>query len=172
MPLFPTRKMTELLNNSHVRENFDCGEAILTRYLKTQAGQDSKRRLAACFVLSDPDTKCVQGYYTLSSNSIPLTSFPEEIRMKLPKGYSAIPTTLIGRLAIDRRLQGTGMGRLLLMDALKRSYENAKEIGSFAVVVDPLDEKAERFYAKYDFIKLPDSGKMFLAMKTLDSLFQ
>lgn len=64
------------------------------------------------------------------------------------------------------------MGRLLLIDALKRSYENAKEIGSFAVVVDPIDDKAERFYTTYGFIKLPDSGKMFMAMKTLDFLFQ
>jgi hypothetical protein len=54
---------------------------------------------------------------------------------------------------------------------LKRSYEISHEIGSFAVVVDPIDLEAENFYEKYDFIKLPDSGKMFIAMKTLHELF-
>jgi hypothetical protein len=59
----------------------------------------------------------------------------------------------------------------LLIDALKRSYEASHEIGSFAVVVDPIDKEAEKFYEKYDFIKLPDSGKMFIAIKTLKKLF-
>jgi hypothetical protein len=60
----------------------------------------------------------------------------------------------------------------LLIDALKRSYEISKTIGSFAVVVDPIDQDAEDFYVKYGFIKLPDSGKMFLPMKTINQLFE
>jgi len=60
----------------------------------------------------------------------------------------------------------------LLLDALKRSFEiSATEIGSMAVVVDPLDEEAVRFYEKYGFISLPDSGKMFLPMTTISELF-
>jgi GNAT superfamily N-acetyltransferase len=83
----------------------------------------------------------------------------------------SIPTTLLGRLAIDKKQQGKGLGKILLIDALKRSYEVAHEIGSFAIVVDPIDEVAERFYEKYDFIPLPDSGKMFITIKTLKLLF-
>jgi hypothetical protein len=73
----------------------------------------------------------------------------------------------MGRLAVDTRFQGIGLGKLLLIDALFRSYEISKSIGSFAVVVDPLNEEAERFYPKYGFILLPDSCKMFLPMKTV-----
>ena len=58
------------------------------------------------------------------------------------------------------------------MDALHRSYTASEIIGSFAVVVDPLDEEAENFYAKYGFIKLPDSGKMLIAMQTIVKLFR
>jgi hypothetical protein len=61
---------------------------------------------------------------------------------------------------------------MLLLDALCRSFDASKSIGSFAVVVDPLDAQAETFYAKYGFITLPDSGKMFLSMKTVGLLFQ
>jgi hypothetical protein len=163
--------MIELLDKKHNRKIFDCGNESLNVYLKLQAGQDVKRKLSACFVLSENQTHTILGYYTLSNNSIPLSSFPEQIRKKFPQSYSSIPTTLLGRLAIDKSQQGKGIGKILLIDALKRSYEISHEIGSFAVVVDPIDLEAECFYEKYDFIKLPDSGKMFIAMKTLHELF-
>lgn len=162
--------MIGLLDKKHNRDDFDCGKELLTNYLKTQAGQDMKRKLSACFVLSENGTE-IQGYYTLSNNSISLSSFPEHLQKKLPKSYNSIPTTLLGRLAIDKNYQGQGIGKILLIDALKRCYEISKEIGSFAVVVDPIDQEAKNFYTKYDFIKLPSSGKMFIAVKTLQELF-
>ncbi len=163
--------MIEVLDKKHNKNEFDCGKELLNNYLKNQAGQDIKRKLSACFVLSESDTNLIQGYYTLSNNSIPLSDFSEKSQKKLPKSYTSIPTTLLGRLAIDIKSQGKGIGKILLIDALKRSYEIAKEIGSFAVVVDPIDEEAEKFYQKYGFIKLPDSEKMFIAMNTLKLLF-
>lgn len=163
--------MVELLNKNHNRTDFDCGKELLNNYLKNQAGQDIKRKLSACFVLLESKTNNIQGYYTLASNSIPLNSFPENLQKKFPKSYTSIPTTLLGRLAVDIKYQGKGVGKILLIDALKRSYDISEEIGSFAVVVDPLDDEAEKFYEKYDFIKLPDSKKMFVAIKTLHHLF-
>lgn len=163
--------MIELLDKMHNRKEFDCGNELLNNYLKHQASQDVKRKLSACFVLADKITKHIRGYYTLSNNSIPLTAFSEQIRHKLPKSYTSIPTTLLGRLAIDKNFQGKGIGKILLIDALKRSYETSTEIGSFAVVTDPIDEYARNFYKKYDFIELPDSKKMFIAIKTLKDLF-
>lgn len=164
--------MIELLGKKHHRKTFDCGKELLNNYLKNQAGQDMKRKLAACFVLAENETNNIIGYYTLSNNSIPLHCFPEHIRKKLPKSYVSIPATLLGRLAIDNKFQGKGIGKILLIDALKRSYDTSKEIASFAVVVDPIDKEAEKFYEKYDFIKLPDSGKMFIAIFTLKELFK
>jgi predicted GNAT family N-acyltransferase len=165
------RTMIELLDKKHNRKDFDCGKELLNNYLKVQAGQDFKRKLSACFVLVDKETDCIQGYYTLSNNSIPLSCFPEPIKRKLPQSYESIPTTLLGRLAIDRKFKGKGLGKILIIDALRRSYEISKEIGSFAVVVDPIDREAELFYERYDFIKLPDSKKMFITIKTLKELF-
>jgi predicted GNAT family N-acyltransferase len=105
-------------------------------------------------------------------STINLTLVPSDIRKKLPGSYKSIPTTLLGRLAIDNKFQGQGIGKLILIDALKRCYEISKTIGSFAVIVDPIDKDAENFYVKYGFIKLPDSGKMFLPMKTINQLFE
>ncbi len=163
--------ITETLNSGHRKNEFSCGKEMLDNYLHRQANQDIKRKLSACFVIIDQETNLLKGYYTLANNSIPQEIIPEEYKKKLPKSYSSIPATLLGRLAIDSRFQGKGIGKLLLIDALKRSYEISKTIGSFAVVVDPLDIDAERFYSKYGFIKLPDSGKMFLPMNTIRELF-
>jgi len=164
--------MIELLGKQHNRKDFNCGKEPLNYYLKNQAGQDVKRKLSACFVMIEKETNIIQGYYTLSNNSIPLNNFSEQIQKKLPKSYTSIPTTLLGRLAIDTKLQGKGIGKTVLIDALKRSYEISKEMGSFGIVVDPIDEEAEKFYKKYDFIKLPDSEKMFIATQTLKELFE
>jgi len=164
--------MIELLDKKHHRKDFDCGNQLLNDYLKTQAGQDVKRKLSVCFVLADSDTNVIQGYYTLSSSSIPLSSFSEQIQKKLPKSYKSIPTILLGRLAIDKRYQGNGFGKILLMDALKRSYGISNQISSFGIIVDPIDDHARAFYQKYDFIVLPDSKKMFIVTQTLKVLFE
>lgn len=164
--------ITELLAKHHSKAKFNCGKKLLDNYLHGQANQDMKRKLAACFVCLDDESGLIQGYYTLSNNSIPLEKVPENFRKKLPPSYTSVPTTLLGRLAIDQRFQGQGLGKLLLVDALQRSYLNGQQIGSYAVVVDPIDAVAEHFYQKYGFILLPNSGKMFLAMKTAEVLFK
>jgi predicted GNAT family N-acyltransferase len=144
---------------------------LLDSYLKRQASQDVRKKLTACFVITEKETNTIQGFYTLSNNSIPQELIPEELRKHFPKSYQSIPATLLGRLAVDKNFKGQGIGELLLVDALKKSYEISKIIGSYAVVTDPLNEKAENFYFKYGFQKLPDSGKMFLPMKTISLLF-
>jgi hypothetical protein len=161
--------ITVPLNSSHNKENFSCGKPLLDSYLHKQAKQDVKRRLSACFIL--PDGNEVKGYYTLSSASIERKLLPEEIIKKLPPSYNDLPVILLGRLAISNNYQGQRLGEMILLDALKRSYAVSKEVGSMAVVVDPLDDAATRFYEKYDFILLPDSGKMFLPMATIALLF-
>ncbi len=166
------RQLIEVLDKKHQKKDFCCGKELLDAYIRHQASQDVKRKLSACFVLIDTETDVVQAYYTLANSSIPLDFMPVELRKKLPPAYTSIPATLLGRLAIDQNFQGKGIGKLLLIDALKRSYEISKTIGSFAVVVDPLDTAAETFYEKYGFIKLPDSGKMFIAMQTIKQLFE
>ncbi|AYL97216.1 GNAT family N-acetyltransferase [Mucilaginibacter celer] len=158
------------LNSGLDKKNFDCGNEQLNNYLHKQAGQDVKRKL--CAVSAIIDNNRVIGYYTLSNTSIAREAIPEELRKKMPPSYYNLPATLLGRLAIDLQYKGQGLGEYLLIDALKKSFTASVEyIGSMAVVVDPIDEAATNFYSKYDFIKLPDSGKMFLPMQTVAQLF-
>lgn len=163
--------LTKPLEAGHKRSAFCCGKDALDNYIKTQAKQDMKRRLSVVFVLSKNDND-IEGYYTLSSESIDREIVPESIMKKMPPSYTKLPVTLLGRLAIDKKYQGQNLGRDLLIDALKRTSDLSKtDVGSMAVIVDPLDAQAVSFYEQYGFITLPDRGRMFLPMKTIDTLF-
>jgi len=163
--------ITNVLSSIHIKENFDCNKDLLNGYIHRQASQDVKRRISACFVLADDD-RVIKGYYTLSSSSIQRDHLPVETIKKLPGSYTDLPVTLMGRLAIDKKHFGKGFGALLLLDALKRSFDaSVNNVGSMAVIVDPIDQEAINFYEKYGFILIPDSGKMFLTMSTISKLF-
>ncbi|UPT65346.1 MAG: GNAT family N-acetyltransferase [Sphingobacteriales bacterium JAD_PAG50586_3] len=161
--------LAEPLTASFNKSIFNCGKPMLDNYIHTQATQDIKRQISACFVIAAGNK--IKGYYTLSNSNIPQEDLPENVKKKMPKAYANLPTTLLGRLAVDLDYKGRGVGKMLLIDALKRSFDASKTIASMAVVVDPLDKEAENFYTKYGFILLPDSGKMFIAMKTIEQLF-
>ncbi len=162
--------ITILLATTHEKAKFSCGKAMLDNYIQKQAKQDVKGRVSACFVLSD-DGKEIKGYYTLSNGSIPRSQLPEPIIKQFPR-YKDLPVTLLGRLAVDNKFQGQKLGKLLLIDALKRSFDAASgSTASMAVIVDPIDQGATDFYTKYGFISLPDSTRMFIPMQTVEQLF-
>lgn len=160
---------TVLLSLNHEKAKFSCGKGMLDNYIHNQAKQDVKSKVSACFIYSE-DEKEVKGYYTLSNGSIPNSQLPDSFKKKLPR-YQDLPVTLLGRLAVDSKFKGKKIGKLLLLDALKRSYDTSSSIGSLAVVVDPIDQEAADFYTKYGFILLPDSNRMFLPMLTIEQLF-
>jgi hypothetical protein len=70
-----------------------------------------QRNLAQVFVLLDADQQTIQGYYSLSNSSLQLSKLSEDLSRRLPR-YPKIPVTLLGRLAVDNRYQGQGVGRL------------------------------------------------------------
>lgn len=159
-----------LLDKSHDRTKFSCEEKSLTEYITKQVSQDVKKKLAACFVVVNKLNEVI-GYYTLTSESLGRDTIPQAYQKKIPRNYSA-PVILLGRLARDITQKGTEVGEHLLLDALQRSYKISDEsIGAMAVVVDPISRHAIDFYARYGFILLPDSGKMFIPMKAIDKLF-
>ena len=161
----------QLLNKSHVRTGFECGKALLDNYIITQASQDVKRDLSACYVMTEEGDKEVVGYYTLSSNSIERTTFPANMIARLPPSYGDLPTILMGRLAVDNKIKGQRLGEYLLINALNKCVEVSQTIGALAVVVDPIDEEAENFYSSYGFIYLPGNKKMFIPIKTIEETF-
>lgn len=117
------------------------------------------------------ENRQVLGYYTLSAYGVRVAELPADIAKKLPK-YPLIPATLLGRLAVSRAHQGQKLGRLLLMDALHRSWMNSTQVASVGVVAEAINEGARRFYLQHEFIAVPGhTRKLFIAMRTIAVLF-
>jgi GNAT superfamily N-acetyltransferase len=162
----------EPLGKRDDRRAFSCGNELIDRYLNQQATQDASRHVAAPFVAvpNEGDTT-ILGYYTLSAFAIDLGTLPHSMSKKLPY-YSLVPATLLGRLAVDRRHQGRGLGGLLLLDALHRACLQSSQIASAAFVVHAIDDHAFRFYRHFDFTPFPERpNHLFLPMATIASLF-
>lgn len=156
----------EPLGSHHDKQSFTCGVDSLDTYFKKHAKQDIKRHIARVFVATLADNpEHIVGYYTLSTLSLELTELPIELAKKLPR--HPIPAALIGRLACSVTVQGKGVGKMLLMDAIKRTLSVSEQIAIYAVVVDAIDEQALGFYAKYGFARLAaDSRRLFLPLKS------
>lgn len=159
------------LQQKHERGNFDSDTPLLDNYIRKQASQDVRKDLSVCYVLADKDNNVI-AYYTLSGNSIPQEGMPDDLmkKLRLPSSYRDLPAVMLGRLAVDKRHKGKRYGELLLMDALNRCLIASKHVGSLAVIVDPIDQKAIDFYTKYGFHLLKGSKRMFITMQTLRQL--
>ena len=154
----------EPLSRRHDREAFCCGVEALDAYLKNQAGQDMRRHVSNCFVATDAENGAVAAYYTLAAASIPLSELSHEQVKRLPR-YPVLPAALIGRLAVDRRYRGIGLGGALLLNAAKRA--ESSDAAVYALIVDAKDETAERFYVGNGFRALASNPRrLFLPIET------
>lgn len=78
---------------------------------------------------------------------------------------------LLGRLAVDARAQGRGLGSHLLLDALARVVRVRKQLGVHAIEVTAIDDRAKRFYSKYGFMELlDDPHHLFISLGTVRKL--
>jgi ribosomal protein S18 acetylase RimI-like enzyme len=159
----------EVLGTDHDRSAFSCGETALDRYFETQVTQDIRRRISNCYVVGEVATGKVAAYYTLSAASIPVNDLPPDVTKRLPR-YPTLPAVRIGRLAVDSTFRRRGLGESMLMDAVRRTAQDAA--AAFALLVDAKNEQAVRFYERYGFRAIADKPRtLFLplavAQKTL-----
>ena len=161
-----SRWRIEPLAQCHSREAFDCGVDRLNVFLRAHAGQNARKDISRTYVAASEGSDEVVGYYTISSSSVDFAKVPNDLAKRLPK--YPVPTALLGRLAVDIRFQGQGLGRLLLVDVLKRIRALADQIGIHAVAVQALNERARNFYIAHGFIPLlDDAHHLFLPMATI-----
>jgi ribosomal protein S18 acetylase RimI-like enzyme len=125
-----------------------------------------------CWILPSPaNPREIAGYYTLAGYSVSPGELPPNVAKKLPR-YPQIPAAMLGRLAIAEKYKGQGLGEHLLLDAMKRSLDQSRVMGLFALFVDAKDDNAADFYRRYEFIPLPTNPlRLFLPMKTIADLF-
>lgn len=157
------------LGSEHDRREFDCGQTSLDEFLRRHAGQNARKDILRTYVLTQENSTTVAGYYSLSTGSTAFETLPDDLARRLPR--YPIPTAHLGRLAVDRRWQGRGLGGILLVDALMRVRDIADQIGIHAVTVHSLNDRARTFYEAHGFISLHDDPHhLFLPMATVRML--
>lgn len=155
--------------SKHRREEFDCGVDALNDYLKKRARKEMDALLVICFVaVPESDPGCIAGFYTLSAATILTTALPETVTKKLPR-YGEFPATLLGRLARSTAFKAQGLGDRLMMSAFARAAHGTEEVASLAIVTDPKDDNARRFYEEFGFSEL-GAKRLFMTMKQVKSL--
>lgn len=158
----------EALTGSHDRRNFACGEPALDDYLRRFARQHAASNLSRTYVAAAGGH--IAGYYSLAMSAIRKEQLPPVHQKKFP--HYPVPVARLARLAVDQPGQGSGLGQLLLMDALYRCHWLSDEIGSAGVVVDAKHAAAQRFYQKFNFETFPESPlTLWLPAAAIAALF-
>lgn len=140
----------EKLNSSHQFEHFDSGNNQLDEWLKRRALKNESDGASRTYVLCVGEV--VIAYYCLANGAIGQTVATGRVRRNMP---DPIPVIVIGRLAVDRNWQGSGIGRALLQDAILRILQAAEIAGIRAVLVHAISEDAKKFYQKCGFTVSP-----------------
>ncbi|MBW2369847.1 MAG: GNAT family N-acetyltransferase, partial [Deltaproteobacteria bacterium] len=145
---------------------FDCGVKELNEFLNNLARQNLKKGLSRTFVLikkSVPEE--ILGYYTLSVFEITAEKLPHKFAKKY-KGH--LPAVKIARLAVAKALQNQGLGKHLIINAIKRVITISENAGVVGLFVDAKNENVRKYYSNFGFIALPDHPlELFLPLNTL-----
>lgn len=132
---------------------FDCGSAPLDDYIRRYASQDVRRNVARVFVVTpEHHPQQLAGFFTLSAGSVSCASLPASLARKLPR--YPVPVALIGRLAMDKKFQGKGLGAILLADACQKISQASSVLAVAGIIVDAKDDEASAFYGRFGFVPL------------------
>jgi ribosomal protein S18 acetylase RimI-like enzyme len=161
----------------HKRGDFQSGTASVDNFLKLTAKKLAGAHAAAVFVVADSEDNIV-GYYALTAIIVDASDISADKASKLFGRFGAVPATLMSFLGVDQRWQGQGIGKMLLADALRRSLAASRQVGSFCVVLDVLDdgdpEKLEKRVELYEGVGFrrcdtDRDARMFLTMRDIEA---
>lgn len=154
-------------------DGFDCGKPSLNDWLMRHARQAQTSGSARTFAVIDTAKHGhrVVGYYSLTVGQVDTLQVTERIRKGM--GQYPIPVVLLARLAVDARYQGKGIGPGLLRDAIVRALTISEQAGVRALMTNPLDADATKFYSHFGFVPSPAvEGMLLLLLKDAQRLLR
>ena len=144
-----------LLEDYHELSNFESSSPTLNDWLKKRALRNHRLNFSRVFVVCIDSTSTVVAYYCLSAASIQRALLPNPLRRNAP---DPIPAVVLGRLAVDRKFEGQGLGRDLVKHAVATTAIAAESVGVRVLLVKAKDQQALGFYRDIcGFIELPDT---------------
>ena len=115
----------EPISRAHDRDNFDCGDAVLNTFLRRHARKSHVQGGAKTFLaVDDAECKRILGFYSISPASVVFERTPELVRHGLAR--HELPVFGLARLAVDRSVQGCGIGGQLLLAAGRQALTRVK----------------------------------------------
>ena len=163
----PTYVPPVAITRDHGIEGFDCGKLSLNDWLKTRA-LDNEGRASRTYVVverASPPAGQVVGYYTLATGGVALSEIRGKYRHNLP---NPVPVIVLGRLAVDHRHHGFGIGPAMLREAMQRTLDISQAAGARMLMVHAIDDDAAAFYLRYGFHVFPTGSRtMFLPVETI-----
>jgi GNAT superfamily N-acetyltransferase len=146
----------EPIARKHDRASFDRGEPALNEFLRRHARQSHDKGAAKTFLaISKSDGKTIFGFYSLCPASLEYSRAPEIVRKGLAR--HDLPVFRLARLAVNRPVQGHGLGGQLILAAGRRCLLAATEVGGVALMIDAKNERAAKWYASYGAVPLADA---------------
>ena len=166
----------ELDKARHNRKTFDCGEPELNEFLSRHAFRHMEASISKSMVLpedarDESDMQRICAFYTVSITEIDPTVLPKKQRKRLPP--RSVPVYILAELAVNLEYKGQGLGGITLYAALNQIYHAHLNMPGLAVVVDCLNDEAERFYKHYGFVDLCEEAgrkRLILPMGTVEEL--
>jgi GNAT superfamily N-acetyltransferase len=155
------------LTPAHDLSQFECGEPELDDWLRRRALHNEESGASRSYVVCIG--RQVVGYYALAAGAVAHGDAPGRVRRNMP---NPVPVMVIGRLAVDRRFQGCGIGSALVRDAVLRTVQAAEIAGIRAILVHAISERAKQFYENLGFIESPTNPmtRMITVQAAADAL--
>ncbi len=135
----------------HDLADFQSGEPALDDWLRNRALANMELAASKTYVACPQGSKRVIGFYAISMGQILNQETTGAMRRNMPRH---IPAVILGRLAIDTKWQGQGLGLALLQDAAARSARAASEVSARLLIVHAISPTAESFYVRHGFVRL------------------
>jgi GNAT superfamily N-acetyltransferase len=159
------RYQSERLGSSHDVSGFRCGHEVLDVWLREHAATAQAKRTSVTYVWTRGDALVV-AYYSLAPHLIENAELPH----RLGRGYPRqIPAILLARLALAEELHSSGLGGVLLHDALTRAVAASQQVGGRYVVVDAIDDDAQRFYQHFGFTATPRPERLVRKVSDIEA---
>lgn len=133
--------------------HFTCGEADIDRWAKSKAHKLHEKRRARVWCARLNANSSAIGFFSLSLTTETNAKIDFAHRDAWKNGAPLIFVDFIG---VSRVHQAKGLGKLLLMDALFKSYQVASLVAPYGVALRSLNERTTKFYRSFGFALAPD----------------
>jgi len=131
-----------------------------------------ERNRARIFTAHEGEAVWGLGFYSLSI----MVEDKRKIATPQAQAYDfGAPLIYIDAIGVRSPYQRQGIGRMLLIDALKRAHSVSKNVAVYGVALRSLNERTTKFYKDHGFGEIKDDGQcplMVVPIWTLQDLFE